>query len=116
VGYDAASGSFVPPDAEVRTEEVFNRAITAAYLVHTADCIFQVLEEDPEFRYRALSELALRACREWITPARMKRTLEEFAARSEQHKALEVALDARFEAGNSFFAETICRAKEGRLD
>lgn len=112
VNFDSESGRFLLPNDDVKREEVFNRCITASYLAKTADAIYQALEEDDsEFRYRAISELAVRACRELLSPPQMPPILAEFEQRSPQHANLICELNKRYAQERAWFTELIEKAR-----
>jgi len=112
LNFDPTSRRFVLPDDDVKTEEVFNRTITACYLAKTAYAIYKALEEDDaEFRYKAFSELALRACTEVLYQQQMPAVMAEFAQRSPRHAAIVQALDTHFVEEKAFFTELIEKAR-----
>ena len=93
VNFDEATGSFIAPEDSVTQEEAINRLMAVCYLSNKAFGIYQGLEEnDSEFRYTAIAEIAFRVCTEDLYQQDMPIVFEEFRCRSERHEALIRAL------------------------
>ena len=108
VNFNRTTLSFVPPDDDVKTDEVLNRVMSACYLAQKAYAVHRALEaEDSEFRYAAISELAFRITTEDLFQQDMPKILEEFRSRSPRHGALMQALQTAFSEEKDFWQQAI---------
>ena len=108
VNFDPSTSSFVLPDDDVKTDEVLNRVMSAGYLAQKAYAVHRALEaDDSEFRYAALSEVALRITAEDLFQQDMPDIFEEICSRSPRHAALVQALETAFAEEKDFWQEMI---------
>jgi AbiV family abortive infection protein len=112
VNFDPKSGRFVSPADAIAAEETHNRLATLLYLAVSAWHVKGALdEENPPFRYKAFSEIALRICSERIYQQNMPEIFAEFESRSASHERLMRAVRARLEEGKDFLANSLKRSK-----
>lgn len=110
VNFDPKSGRFVSPETAVDRLEVFNRVFTLLYLAVTAWSVKAALdEEEPAFRYRAFSEIALRICSDKLYQQDMPAVFAEFEQRSIKHEALMRTLRDRLAEGEEYLAKLVSR-------
>ena len=96
----------------IAAEETHNRLATLLYLAVSAWHVKGALdEENPPFRYKAFSEIALRICSERIYQQNMPEIFAEFESRSASHERLMRAVRARLEEGKDFLANSLKRSK-----